>query len=64
MSQSVKLKRLPSDPKPGGMEDMRAYGERVQEFLLKLREDKAITPKLKAQIDYFIEHDQEPPETH
>lgn len=63
MSRSAKLSPLSPNPKPGGMEDMRAYGERVQDFLLKLREDKTLTPKLKAQVDYFIEHDQSPPET-
>lgn len=61
MSRGVKLANLP--PKQSAAEDMRAYGERVTDFLLKLREDKTLTPKLKTLIDYFLEHDRESPET-
>lgn len=70
MSQAAKLKPLSPNPKPGGMEDMRAYGERASDFLLEIREylltldqGRHSTTQIIARIDYFLLNDTLPEKT-
>lgn len=66
MSRSAKLAPLSPNPKPGGMEDMRAYGEHVEDFLLEIREHLKSLPtsvstgQLITRVEYFILHDVTP----
>ena len=67
MSRSAKLAPLSTNPKPGGAEDMRAYGERASDFLLEIREylltldqGRHSTTQIIARIDYFLLHDRTP----